>query len=399
MSFLRGPLTRVEIERLMSDDPEHSAAPAGAATQASHASHTSGTTDEAATSGSPLTTTRTAASAGTAPPSPAGYRGVAPAPAPTGPAASLRHDQVTIPPTTPSGVRVRYLDPAAPWAASVGAQPGSAYLEAAVAARVHLRYDDTAACLDHTETYECIFHPLTPAPRPEDARTVDYDERDLRTDPPPHAVYTLPNAPIDSAAWFRTIEKQLKDHLYRTRTTDVLVNRELKLYSRAGEDSAGFVARCREAAAGRADEEAASLRTKVQSKLDRLEKQQRTAEHRVRELSVDSKQRVQQEIVAGAGQLLSVFLGGRGGVRSLSGVASRRGITRRTQERLDTAKNRLEDVAEEMQDIEAELADDLLELQEKWDACAQDIETKSIPLEQNDVAVEEIVLLWIPVEP
>src|SRR5690606_14590699 len=138
-----------------------------------------------------------------------------------------------------------------------------------------------------------------------------------------------------------------------------------------------FIARCRAAAADVADAEAAKLRDRVQARLDRLGKQQSSAEDRVRELTVDSRQRVQQEIVAGAGQLLSMFLGGRRSVRSLSGAATRRGVTRRTQERLDTAKGKAEDIAEEMQDIEQELAEDLAGIHEKWDACAEHVETKS----------------------
>jgi hypothetical protein len=97
-------------------------------------------------------------------------------------------------------------------------------LQAAVAARVHLKYGDRVAGVDHTETYECIFFPLADPARPEDAHVVDYDERDLRTEPPAGAVYHLPHAPINTVAFFRTLEKQLKDYLYRTRTAEVLVN-------------------------------------------------------------------------------------------------------------------------------------------------------------------------------
>ncbi|HSK18148.1 MAG TPA: DUF87 domain-containing protein [Longimicrobiales bacterium] len=397
MSFLRGPLTRIEIERLMQDDPDRSAATgmtsAGDASAESAASAgagaAGGSTGRTATVGVGETTGVLAG-------------GAVPAGGSIGTAGSqpdtLRADEVTIPPDVASGVPVRYLDAAVPWATEIGAHPGSPHLEAAIAARVHLRYDDTAAGVDHTETWECILFPLTDPARPEDARVVDYDERDLRADPPPHAAWALPQAPIDKATYFRTFGRQLEDYLHRTRTTDVLANGELKLYSRVGESREEFIARCRTEGAARADADAAKLRDRVQTKLDRLEKQQRTAEDRVRELTVDSKQRVQQEIVAGAGQLLSMFLGGRRNVRALSGVASRRGITRRTQERLDTAQGRVEDVAEEMKSLEAELADELVELQEKWDACAENIETRTIPLEKNDIHVAEVVLLWVPVE-
>src|SRR5690606_33533346 len=133
---------------------------------------------------------------------------------------AMRHDRVTVAPTVPASVRVRYLDPGAPWAAQIGAEAGGTDLRAAVAARVHLKYDDTAAGIDHTETYECIFYPLMDALKPEDAHVVDYDERDLRADAPANASYGLPDAPIDKAAFFNQLERQLAEHLYRTRKTD-----------------------------------------------------------------------------------------------------------------------------------------------------------------------------------
>jgi hypothetical protein len=376
MSFLRGPLTRVEIQRLMADDPERVAALRRAAAFSEDV-----TTQQSATvPASPRDATARGSDRASGSPD-------------TGAPAS---DQVAIAPTVPSTVRVRYLDPGAPWVSQIRAEPGSAHLHAAVAARVHLKYDDTADGVDHTETYECIFFPLVEPVRPEDAHLVDYDERDLRAEAPANAAYSLPDAPIDKAAFFNELARQLKEHLYRSRKTEVFANRELKLYSRAGESRADFIARCHVAADERAADEASKLRDKVQSKLDRLEQRKRTADDRVRELTVDSKQRVQHELVAGAGQLLSMFLRGRRSLRSLSGAASRRGMTRRTQERLDTAKRKAEDVADDMSEIDEELREDLVELQEKWDACAEKIETKSIPLEKSDIAVEEIVLLWVP---
>jgi hypothetical protein len=377
MSFLRGPLTRVEIQRLMAEDPERVAALGRASANSAKVAAPASTGQLTSPDGAPALTSEHSAR--------------------TPDSSGFRKDQVAIAPRVPASVRVRYLDAGAPWAAEIGARPGGAHLQAAVAARVHLKYDDRVAGVDHTETYECIFFPLSESVKPEDARVVDYDERDLRSDAPANAVYSLPQAPIDKAEFFNDLETQLKEHLYRSRKTEVFANRELKLYARAGESRPDFIARCKAAAEERAESEASTLRDKVQSKLDRLEQRKRAAEDRVRELTVDSKQRVQHELVAGAGQLLSMFLGGRRGLRSLSGAASRRGITRRTQERLDTAKGKAEDVTEDIREIDDDLREELAELQERWDACAEEIETKSIPLEKSDIAVEEIVLLWVPV--
>ena len=213
---------------------------------------------------------------------------------------------------------------AAAWAADVGGQAGGRRLQASVAARVNLRFDDAAAGIDHSEVYECVFFPLTDKPQPAEAHVVDYDERDLRPEAPAGAVYVLPQAPIDRATYFTGIEKQLKDYLFRTRSVEVSVNSKLKVFSRVGETPEEFAQRCHGAAMEKADAEAATLKARYQAKVERMQAQQRTAEDRVRELTVDTHQRVQTEIIAGAGQLLSAFLGGRMRLPSLSGAASRR---------------------------------------------------------------------------
>jgi hypothetical protein len=400
MSFLRGPLTRLEIERLMADERATAAAHDGstatggpaAGSPATAGPATGGIASGSIASGGIATARPASADAGAH----AGGGVAAASTAAGGTAATAAHDTV-VPPATATGVRVRYLDPAAPWAGEIGASPGSPRHAAAVAARVHLRFDDAAAGLDMREEYECVWFPLTDPARPEAAVAVDYDERDLRADPPAGATWVLPDAPIDRATYFRDIEKQLRAHLQRTRSAEVLVNRELKLFSRAGESRDAFVGRCRAAAAERADADAAKLRDKYTAKRDRLEKQQRAAEDRVRELGVDTRQRVQQEIVAGAGQLLAAFLGGRGSARSLAGVASRRGMTRRAQERLGTAQGRAGELADELRRTEDELARELAEIAERWDAVADRLDTKQIGLQQADVTVDEVVLLWVPV--
>jgi hypothetical protein len=407
MSFLRGPLTRVEIDQLTSDDPDRQPALAAAATREAPPTRAPAPTysPPGASSGSPSDVSLRApppvSSHSPLDASPHASPGGVAMPESTYPgtaaSAAQADDTVALAPAVAAGVRVRYLDAAAPWAAEVGARPGGTRLQASVAARVNLKYADRVAGIDHTEVYECVFFPLTDPARPEEAHVVDYDERDLRVDAPADAVYALPDVPINATAFFRTLERQLKDHLYRTQTTEVFVNTELKLYARVGESRDEFASRCSSVASDRADEEAARLRTRIQSRLDRLQKNLQAADDRVRELTVDSRQRVQQEIIAGAGQLLSVFMGGRAGVRSLGGAASRRGVTRRTQERLDTAKGRALTVGEEMRQIEQELGDDLAALQEKWEAVAGRIETKAIQLTQSNVVVDEVVLLWIPV--
>ena len=112
---------------------------------------------------------------------------------------------------------------------------------------------------------------------------------------------------------------------------------------------------------------------------------------------MDTQSRRQQELVAGAGELLSVFLGGKRRSRSLSGVASRRSQTVRTQERLRSAQEAQSEKTDALDDLETELARDVTEITDKWDDAAASIETLKIGLEKTDIAVEQVALVWVPV--
>jgi len=356
MSFLRGPITRAEIQRLRGAKGGHAAA--GAAPTAA------------------------AAPAASVPAATA---------APT-----LAEDESPVPPATASGVRVAWLDPAAPWAADVGVGGGPQRLEAGAAMRVRLLFDEDKADLRHEEEWEAVLFPLDTSPRADEAYVVDYDDRDFRNEAPEGATYVVPEAGVQRSELFRDLRKDLEEYLYRSRTMTLLRNEALKLYSRVGETEEAFRARCVQAAEDEADGEAARLRDRYEKRLDTARRRKEDAERRVRELEVDVGQRKQQEVIAGAGALLGMFLGGRRRVSGLSGAASRRSQTRRTQERLQTAEEKMEDYDEAIHELEDELSEEIREVWDKWKAIADGVEPLDVPLEKSDIHVDEIVLFWAP---
>lgn len=309
-------------------------------------------------------------------------------------------DESVAAPEVASGIPTYFLDPAAPWGAEIGVRPGSR-LEPAVAVRVQLLYDDTRADLRHQEEWEALYFPLTQAPRADDARPVDYDDRDFRDAPPDGARYGLTDVALDKSTYFKSLESDLKEHLYRSRSVQVWRNPHLKLYSRVGESRDAFLARCDRAAEEQEDLEAAKLRSKLEQKMDRIQQQLAKAEDRVEELAADTRARRGQELIAGAGDLIGAFLGGRRRTRSIaskiSRMASRRSTTSRTKQRLESAENRVAEKADELLQIEESLADSLIEIDEKWQERATDIEEVEVGLEKTDIQIQQTALIWVPV--
>jgi len=363
MSFLRGPLTRAELVRMREQSPD-------------------GTTGA---------TSRVVGPDGAAAGSGPGAAG-----APARPLAALAHDESPVAPAVSTEARVGYLDPGAPWAREVGAGYGDGSLHAGLALRVKLLFSDTRAQLRHDEEWEAVLFPLTGESRVHDAVPVDHDDRDFRATPVRSARFVLPAVPVQSADYFRAIKRDLQDHLFRSLTLDLWQNRELRLHSRPGETEEAFRARCMEAAEQAADGAAAKLRDRLEARLKTARDRRDQAARRVRELAVDVGARRQQEIVSGAGELLSMFLGGKARARSLSGLASRRSQTRRTAERANSAQEKLEGYDETVTSLEEDLARELEQVWAEWRAKAEAVEPFPVTPGKTSIRVEEPVLFWAP---
>ena len=361
MSFLRGPLTRDQIATLMADQK----AVFTAATPASGASATA-------------------------------------ADQPTGPAAS---DETSVAPVVAAGVVVRWADVASPWLAAIGGDARGGRREAAIVARVALRYDDTKAELIQNEEYEAVIFPLADPVDPSRSVAVDYDDRDLRTDAPNPCVYRLPNVAVKDKTFWARIQRDLVDWLVRSRTVELQTNRDLKLFGRPGESATDFAARCLTAANDAADKETAALRDKYADKVNRVQTQIQAADDRAQILTTERAGRRNQEVLSTATSILGGLLGGRrsrggllGSILGSAGPeAGRRSRTAAAGDRVDAVQNKVEALHQQLDDLATELNREVTDIDARWMAAAKNVTTVPVSLERTDVDVTQLALVWIPV--
>lgn len=394
MSYLRGPLTREQISTLMADRRSTAtAAPTAPAPTAAVTAATSSTAASPTAAAAPVAATESGAAASpTAASEPAGTSTVA---------AADQADTSPVMPSVAEGIPVRWLDPAAPWIAQVSSAPMSTTFAAGIVATAELLFDDTRAGLRHTETFECVLHPLGDPPDVASLVAVDHDARDLRLEAPTGAAYLLPGASLKTKGFFTTLQKGLVDHLLATRTVRLFTNAELKLTSRPGETEAEFRARCEVAADAEADRAAAAMTKRHQARIDRAADALAAARDRVEQAQEARRTRSSDELISGAGDLLGAILGGRRSARSIAGkaggMARRRGRSSEAGDRVRAAVNRAEEKAEALADLEADLADELAVMADERDAKAAAVEVVEVPLEKSDIRVTQLALVWIPV--
>lgn len=359
MSYLPGPLTREQISRLVSDE------------QRQLSTHSETTTAKSANSDAPMADNESA-----------------------------------VVPRSADGVAVRYLDPAARFADQLGASTNARKWQAAVAVRVNLLFDETKAKLRHEAQWEAIITPLKGPLDADDAIQVDFDDRDFHSEPPENAIYILPDAKIANKTYFRSAQTEIKNHMYREQELELYRNAELKLYSRVGETREEFEIRCQTVADDFADGDADKLRRVLTKKIDRVNAAIAKSEDKLREIQFDAisrkKDQRSSQVMDIAGGLLGNLLGGRRSTRSIITTGLRRSQSKgrmvaKAEERLKSAENRYEELLEDRDELEEALSEDLFEIQEEWSLKATEIETMIVGLEKNDISIDDVVLLWIPV--
>ena len=210
----------------------------------------------------------------------------------------------------------------------------------------------------------------------------------------------LPDAKIHTKTFFNDARRALKDQLYRSESLTLYRNAALKLYSRVDESEDDFRTRCREHADRRLDEEADDLRAAMARKEDRVRAAIGEAEDRVRELEDDAGDRRRNELLSGAIDVIGGLLGGKRSARGILGGVRRASSKRRTSanaaNRVESAKNRLNENLDELEELADALTDSLAEAAEEWDEAAADVEPFEVGLEKADIAIEDFTLVWIP---
>ena len=375
MSYLRGPLTRDQIGQAM--------APAAAAAPAPAPAPAPAEAPAAATAAAPAPVEQVVQAAAPA----------APAAATTSiPPAVAGADETPVMPAVAAGVPVAFVDPAAAWLPAAGGVPGGQHLRAAAVARVLLRYDDDAAGVMHDEEYEAVISPLPQLPTVTAPIAVDYDDRDLVPSPGSGVVYGLVAGDIGKKPYWTALQKSLVDHLVRTKSEQVWVNKTLKTYSRVGETQEEFVARCQVIAGEKADQEMTALRTKYAAKLDQARLKVTDAQ-----IAAQSAQQAYDSEFGFVGIATTALGGLLGGRRSRSSISAQARRESTASAKVGSTAAKADAAARAYADLEAQLQADVVALDDEWKAKAAQVEAKAIPLEKADVAVTDFRLVWLPV--
>jgi hypothetical protein len=233
----------------------------------------------------------------------------------------------------------------------------------------------------------------------DEAEPLAVEQRDLTVEGPERGSF----APLPAAATredsYRDWTKELSDHLYRTRSLDLLKSPTFGMVSEPLESERDFRIRLREAARERRDEEKEELRKKFGSKADKLEERLRKAQQAVEREAEQAKGQGLQNAISLGATLLSALSGRKKLSMSTLGRATTaaRGFSRTSKERDDVrrAEETVEALAEQLDELNRELEADLEAVEDRFDPLAEELEPTSIRPRRTDVDVKLVALGWV----
>ena len=364
MSYLRGPLTKQQISRLMAPAKEGGAAAA------------------------PSQVTQPAPAAGGGAAEEVGGTGRASAAVPTGPLAAR--------PLLPPEAEESFLAPSSPLA-----RGDKLLYRAAVLGVARVHYISSKAGVDQWEEIRVL------APLGEDgaalwdqADSVQGSALDLGKAPAPEAGFFSLPPPASRPGTIQGWRASLADHLYQSRPLALWHNAELKQVSRPGEAEGDFRLRLAQLCRERRDAAVESLRKKYAPKLETAQEQLRRAEERVaREKSQFQQQTVQTAISVGATVLGALF----GRKRVSAGTIGRAttamrgaGRTAREKQDIERAEESVEAVRARLADLQAQFDRESAAVQGAISPAGIALEDVSVSPRKSDISVQKAALVWTP---
>jgi hypothetical protein len=226
------------------------------------------------------------------------------------------------------------------------------------------------------------------------AASLDLFQRDLIDRPEPGARFDkLPESSRMKEIY--STEKDLVDYLSRTKSLTLLYSPILKSYSKPKEDERDFQMRLKQIARERRDTEVDELNRKYSDRIQRLQDRLHRAEASLAKKQADAQMRKGEVAVSIGESLLGVFMGRRS-TRAASTAISKYRQSQSASMGARQDQETVQALQSEVQELEQELQDQVSGITARWDDAVSQFESIPVRPSRSDVRVDMFALGWAP---
>ena len=201
---------------------------------------------------------------------------------------------------------------------------------------------------------------------------------------------------------YKRWEKEFKEFMYKDLPITLQKCKSLKMFSEAGETPGEFRVRLEQQASERRDEETEKLRKRYASKFTTIRDRIRRAEDKVEKEEEEYKSSRMNSVLSVGTTLMGALLGRKtvSVTNARRAQSSMRSFGRSSKQKSDIgrAQENLEDLHVKYEDLETEFKDEVAQLEEKLSVDNLEFEELILPPRKSDLSVEQFAVVWLPWE-
>jgi hypothetical protein len=202
-------------------------------------------------------------------------------------------------------------------------------------------------------------------------------------------------APLNDAKRLKSIEKDFQDYIYHGAGLKIPSNPALKLFATPGTSETEFQNQCSEAADEAAAIEIRKLEKKYKTKIKRINDRLTKEQRELAEDQADLGSRKVEEFATLAENVISLFSGSRSSRRISTSLTKRR-MTSKAKADVEESQEVIGEFMQELDDLRAELAQEINEIDDRWDQVALEIEETVIAPFKKNIRVDLFGVAWTP---
>ncbi len=267
----------------------------------------------------------------------------------------------------------------------------------ALLAQATVRFLDRKSGVDAVKT----FTTLDPQPdrrgfiRWDESERAALDNDDLDSGPEAEASFAQLDAPLSDAKLMKKISSDFTDHIYQSLELRLLSNPELDLVAGPDTTEEEFRAQCDAAAEKASEGEEDKLKEKYSKKIESIRKKLAKEQRELAEDQAELSGRKMEEMATHAENLLGLFGGSRSRRRVSSSLTKRR-MTSKAKADVEESQEAIEMFQRELEDLEEELHAALEELDDRWEEVADNIEELALTPKKKDIHEDLFGVAWVP---
>ncbi len=217
---------------------------------------------------------------------------------------------------------------------------------------------------------------------------------DLDDPAPADAQFANVGPGFQKAQNYKSWEKEFKEFLYREQGATVWKCPDLQQYSEPNETEGDFRVRLEQLVSEKRDEETEKLRKKFAKQFTAMRDKIRRAEDRVEREEAQYKQSSMSSYL----NIGSTIMGALLGRRSTRTTTTMRSYGRASKEKDDVyrAKEDMEELQGQYKDLEREFNDAMSDLADKISVENLELEELNLPPRKSDILVERFAVCWLP---